>query len=426
MQMGTKYTWYYHGTSFDSEHAKLYISGVSDVPEAWYKGTQIWGKVEQEPTPPTPPTPANWWTLENGLLTISVTGDMPDEDPESNKPPWYSDRNNVQNVVIEPGATSILSYTFYGHHELTVVTIPDSVTTIGDHAFAGCSALTDVYYGGSRTQWNAITIDSQNEPLTNAEIHFGVREIVADGDWWTLFDDGTLNVHCTGDMPIAPESGQQYSQYIPWYTYKDSVTSLKIENTVTNIFQYAFCDCGNLNQAEIPDSVTAIGQAAFANTGTLNGMRFPSDVSSIPDYCFEGSALTMDTLSIPNTITSIGAYAFRYCDNIHHLILPSSIQTLSSGQFVACSGLSDVVFAGIVTLNGSFTECASLTWVYFPLSIQSISMLEFFVQSASAPSFTNLTDIYYAGTPAQWNNVNNSMLGRTSITVHFNSSIPSA
>ena len=50
--------------------------------------------------------------------------------------------------------------------------IPDSVTSIGESAFEGCSGLTDVYYGGTEAQWNAIFIDGGNDSLTDARIHY--------------------------------------------------------------------------------------------------------------------------------------------------------------------------------------------------------------------------------------------------------------
>ena len=60
---------------------------------------------------------------------------------------------------------------------LKKVTIPCSVKVIEQETFDGCTGLTDVYYAGSKSEWNAINIASGNEPLTNAAIHFAVEEI---------------------------------------------------------------------------------------------------------------------------------------------------------------------------------------------------------------------------------------------------------
>ena len=72
---------------------------------------------------------------------------------------------NGKNYVIYDDA-------FYYRSSLTSVVIPDSVTTIGSYAFYHCDSLTDVYYTGSETEWQAITIDSGNYDLTNATIHY--------------------------------------------------------------------------------------------------------------------------------------------------------------------------------------------------------------------------------------------------------------
>ncbi len=109
------------------------------------------------------------WTLDSdGVLTISGTGKMKDY----YNTPWYSQRSDIKTVVITDDVTSIGGSAFYGCTGLTNVTIPDSVTSIGYQAFYRCTGLKDVYYAGSQSQWTAIEIDSDNTPLTDAEIHY--------------------------------------------------------------------------------------------------------------------------------------------------------------------------------------------------------------------------------------------------------------
>ena len=137
------------------------------------------------------------WTLDDtGTLTISGNGKMHDYDRAMDHPaPWYEDRDNITNVIIDSGVmrigndafsnceslesvtipdsvTNIGSYAFSGCSALASVTIPDSVTSIGDGAFYYCDKLRDVYFTGSEAQWNAITVGADNELLTGAKIHF--------------------------------------------------------------------------------------------------------------------------------------------------------------------------------------------------------------------------------------------------------------
>lgn len=82
------------------------------------------------------------WSIQDGTLTISGTGEMESYSGEYNVP-WYNYRNGINNIVIMNGVTSVGDYAFVGC-SLTSVTIGNSVMTIGEHAFTGCSKLASV------------------------------------------------------------------------------------------------------------------------------------------------------------------------------------------------------------------------------------------------------------------------------------------
>ena len=78
----------------------------------------------------------------------------------------------LTSVTIGKGVTSIGRSAFVGCTGLTSVTIGKGVTSIGDLAFYGCDAIADVYYSGSESEWNEISIEECNICLTNATIHY--------------------------------------------------------------------------------------------------------------------------------------------------------------------------------------------------------------------------------------------------------------
>ena len=84
----------------------------------------------------------------------------------------FSNCTSLTSIKIPDDEWSIGQNTFYNCTSLTNITIPDSVTSIGWSAFYGCTSLADVYYAGSETEWNSIVINSGNDSLTSAKIHY--------------------------------------------------------------------------------------------------------------------------------------------------------------------------------------------------------------------------------------------------------------
>ena len=93
--------------------------------------------------------------------------------------PWASrgtgTRELVKKAEIANGITNIGKFAFYYCQNMTQITIPATVTSIELGAFYRCTSLKDVYFGGTKKQWENIYINTANDgnlPLTDAEIHF--------------------------------------------------------------------------------------------------------------------------------------------------------------------------------------------------------------------------------------------------------------
>ena len=104
----------------------------------------------------------------------------------------FSGCSALESVVIPSEIAVIEQYTFYGCSSLASVAIPASVTSIDQYAFSGCSALETVEFGGSRVEWNDISIHETNQPLFSATLNCAVESLPdrAPGD---LDGDGAIN-----------------------------------------------------------------------------------------------------------------------------------------------------------------------------------------------------------------------------------------
>ena len=91
----------------------------------------------------------------------------------------------MTSIVIPDSVTSIGDYAFAYCSGLTSIMIPDSVTSIENYAFSHCSSLTSVYYGGTAEDWAGISIDDWNNDLTNAtRYYYSETQPTTTGNYW--------------------------------------------------------------------------------------------------------------------------------------------------------------------------------------------------------------------------------------------------
>ncbi len=185
------------------------------------------------------------------------------------------------------------------------ITIPNSVTSIGDEAFSYCSSLTSVTIPNSVTSIEEKAFASCSS-ITSVTIPNSVTSI--------------------GDEA---------------FSYCSSITSVTIPNSVTSIGEGAFYYCSNLTSITIPNSVTSIGKYAFTNCSSLTSVTIPNSVTSIGYEAF-ASCSSLTSVTIPNSVTSIGERAFSSCENLETVILGNGLISLYRFAFYNCIRIIDI------------------------------------------------------------------------------------
>ena len=182
-------------------------------------------------------------------------------------------------------------------NKIRSVTIPQSVTSIGDRAFDGCSALTTLSLG---------------------------EKIKTIGNYAFL--------DCT------------------------SLTDITIPQSVTSIGYSAFEGCTDLNPLTI-NGPTLIGSRAFAGCTSLTSLTLCADIRTIGNFAFDNNT-SLETVTLPENLTSIGEYAFANCTNLKSITIPKNVKAIKSNTFKDCSILEYIMLpAGLTSFQDSLEGC---------------------------------------------------------------------
>ena len=117
----------------------------------------------------TEDVPDMTWSLDNGVLTISSTGNLPDYESASDSP--FYNRKDINEIVLNDGVESIGSYIFE-KCSVQRVTVPPSLRSVSEGAFSGCASLDDVYCLCTKEEWSAVRASGYNTAFTNARAHY--------------------------------------------------------------------------------------------------------------------------------------------------------------------------------------------------------------------------------------------------------------
>ncbi|GHT51672.1 hypothetical protein AGMMS49982_09730 [Bacteroidia bacterium] len=235
---------------------------------------------------------------------------------------------------------------------LKQITIGNSVTTIGDYAFSGCTGIKKLTIEDGTTALSVVNYyyDSANhyESFSNCSID-------------TLYLGRNITY-------ATKPSGSSYSDATtsPFGTALKQVT---IGNFVTTIGDSAFYNCGGLTSVGIGNSVTSIGNSAFQNCIGLTSVTIPNSVTNIGDYAFyQCSGLT--SINIPNSTASVGDYAFYGCRGITNTdfsLVDGVLFDKNQTTLILCSASKQSAYipSSVTTIRDyAFQNCTGLTSIY--------------------------------------------------------------
>lgn len=231
------------------------------------------------------------WTLDNnGVLTISGSGAMKDYTWDENvRLDWYVRKKDIRSVVLD-----------------------NRITHIGDYAFDKCTNIESVRYTGYTGNAGVALPES----VTTIGVH--------------AFSDTGV----TGTLKL-PEHLTEIDS-LAFYHCGKLNGELKLPDTVKEIGGFAFNSCGFTGKLELPASLENIGNDAFESCSGLTGkLTFPSKMNEIDFSIFHGTGIT--EVVIPSSIKTVRDFAFNSCMNLKKVYLPTEIPKIYNRAFMNCS-----------------------------------------------------------------------------------------
>lgn len=258
---------------------------------------------------------------------------------ENSASPSYSQLNAavIPGTVTHQGitytVTSIGKNAFREAAALKSITIPPTITTVGDSAFYLCNTLSEVHISSLESWCN-------------------------------------MNFSRFIDNPIY------YARHL--FMNDQEITELVIPEGVTEIKDYVFACCRFFTSVTMPHSVISIGKSAFSYCTALTSVTIGESVKSIGNGAFQ-DCWKLLTAKVPDSVETLGASAFSNCNALTSVIIGNSVKRFESLLFYSCDNLKTVTMGNSLTFisNSAFSYCRRLSTVSIPKSVSKIEERSF-------------------------------------------------
>ena len=277
----------------------------------------------------------------------------------------FSHCSSLTSIEIPNSVTSIGDYAFQACLSLTSIEIPNSVTSIGYMSFSDCSSLTSIVVAegntvyDSRENCNAIIETSSNTLIAGCQNTVIPNSVTSIGHHAFYSCESLTSI----EIPNSVTSIREEAFY-----YCNSLTSIEISNSVTSIGDRAFSYCSSLTSIVVAEGNTVYDSRENCNaiietsSNTLiagcQNTIIPNSVTSIGYYAFSGCS-SLTSIEIPNSVTSIGDRGFGYCSSLTSIICHASeVPETESSAFNDCP--SDMII--YVPINSVALYQATEPW----------------------------------------------------------------
>ena len=261
------------------------------------------------------------WTYDRTTETLTISGTGPMGNCEEIfSGGYFGDR--ISNIVLNEGITTI-GYRAFAYTCVLSITIPDSVTTIGDGAFSGCSYLTNVTIGKGVTTIGDFAFESC-ESLTS------------------------ITVDCDNQYYSSDEYGVLFNKdktILLQYPIGNTMTNYTIPNSVTSIVEGAFAGCECLTSITIGEGVKIISNGLFNGCDNLTCISISYGVRTIGANAFQ-NCRSLTSITIPDSVNLIDSEAFRNCEKLENITIGNNVTAIEKNAFIFCYNLTDVYYNG--------------------------------------------------------------------------------
>lgn len=314
-------------------------------------------------------SPSITWSLtEEGILTISGEGIMPNYDLDRSTAPWHTHQEKITAIVVEDGITRIGNCAFvYGdggtyNPNLKKITISPTVTSIGNHAFAAGEKLKSIFISASI-------------------ISIGYGSFYSCPGLEKIEVDAANAHHTSEDGVLFSKTKERLVAYVR--TKKGSYT---VPSEVIHIEMCAFRDCTGLTAINLPEELNQVQYNTFQGCTGLTSVVLPEGLMTIYDSAFY-DCINLASITLPESVSWIGNNAFRNCSALRSVILPKDLLQIQENAFRECVSMTDVT---IMAMDPPVLKADAFTGVNATLHVPTSYLTDYQNHSTWNTVFTNI------------------------------------